>query len=439
MMSTVFVAYHYVKKKNNQLVGALFLLCFWIAMEFFHHHWDFSWPWLTLGNAFAEHTAWVQWYEYTGVFGGSVWVLLCNLLFFNAYLSLSKSKGLQWSRWKVLSKPVIVLIAPIIVSYFIYSKYEEKINPSNIVVVQPNIDPYSEKFSGLTEDQQLDRLIKLSDSVAQNNTEFFIWPETALQNNLPEETLESNPLIIRSRTFLSKYKNGNILTGADTYKTYQKEESPTARKFRTGECCYDAFNTALLIENNPGIQIYHKSKLVAGVEQMPYPGLLKFLEPLALKMGGTFGSLGTQKERTVFYTKSGIGAAPVICYESVYGEFVAEYVKNGAQFIAIVTNDGWWGNTAGYKQHAAYAKLRAVETRRSIARSANTGVSCFIDQRGDRMDATAYWVSDAKNGNINLNEEITFYVQHGDWIAFTASLLALLLLAYSILKNKLLR
>jgi apolipoprotein N-acyltransferase len=438
MMSIVFLAYHFVKKRNNFFVGSIFFIGFWISMELLHHHWDFSWPWLSLGNAFAEHTAWVQWYEYTGIFGGSVWVLLTNILVFNAILKIKTKSNLIWKNWKVLLYPFSVLVIPIIISTIIYTNYVEKVNPSNIVIVQPNIDPYTEKFSRLSSEEQLSRLIVLSDSVAKPNTEFFIWPETALQNNLPEETLEANPLIIQSRMFLSKYKNGNILTGADTYKTYASEETPTARKFRTGECCYDAFNTAFLIENNPGIKIYHKSKLVAGVEQMPYPSVLKILEPLAINLGGTFGSLGTQKERTVFYTKSGIGAAPVICYESVYGEYVAEYVKNGAQFIAIVTNDGWWGNTQGYKQHAAYARLRAVETRRSIARSANTGTSCFIDQRGDVYDATSYAVRDAKNGNINLNERITFYVQYGDWFAFSASLLALLLLVYSVLKKKLL-
>ncbi len=432
MMATVFVFYHYVKKKNNFFVGSVFFIGFWLAMELLHHHWDFAWPWMSLGNAFSSRNNWVQWYEYTGIFGGSLWVLLSNVLLFNAYKNYQAKNYYS----KLILIPIAIILLPFAYSIYRYNTYTEKINPCNIVVVQPNIDPYGEKFNGLSPEAQVNRLIRLSDSVAQKNTEFFLWPETALQNNLPEETLEANPLIIASRQFLSKYKNGNILTGADTYKTYQREETPTARKFRTGECCYDAFNAAFLIENDPGIQVYHKSKLVAGVEQMPYPSVLKILEPLALKMGGTFGSLGTQKERTVFYTKSGIGAAPVICYESVFGEYLSEYIKNGAQFIAIVTNDGWWGNTAGYKQHAQYAKLRAIETRRSIARSANTGISSFINQRGDVIAQTNYWVPDALNGNINLNEEITFYVKYGDWYVFTASLISILLLAYSFIKEK---
>lgn len=435
LMSLVLLAYHFVSKRNSAFFSSIFFICGWMAMEFLHHHWDFSWPWMTIGNGFAEHPTWIQWYEYTGIFGGSFWVLSINVLLFQAYLKTKNIKEINWTKLKSFLIPILLIIAPIGISFSIYNNYLEKINPTNIVVVQPNIDPYNEKFDGLSETEQLNKIIRLSDSVAHINTEFFIWPETALPNNIAEETLESNPLIIEARNFLSKYKNGNIITGAATYKTYDKEETITSRKFSNGQCCYDAFNTGLLIENNPGIQIYHKSKLVAGVEQIPYPSLLKFLGPLTIKLGGTFGGLGTQKERTVLYTKSGIGIAPVICYESVFGEYVTEYVKNGAQMIAIITNDGWWGNTSGYHQHAAYARLRAIETRRSIARSANTGTSCFINQRGDVSDNTNWWVADAKNGNLNLNDEITFYVQYGDWFAYFASLVAVLLFSFSLIKK----
>src|SRR5574343_444659 len=70
--------------------------------------------------------------------------------------------------------------------------------------------------------------------------------------------------------------------------------------------------------------------------------------------------------------------APAVCYESVYGDFMAKYIRSGAEVICIITNDGWWGNTPGHRQHLAYAKLRAIETRKQIIRSANTGISCFV-------------------------------------------------------------
>src|SRR5690606_23055221 len=112
------------------------------------------------------------------------------------------------------------------------------------------------------------------------------------------------------------------------------------------------------------LQFYHKSKLVPGVEQLPFGEALAFMKPLFQHFGGTTEGYGKQSEPSVLYSSSGIGAAPVICYESIWGNYVSDYINKGAQFIAIITNDGWWGNTSGKDQHLQYAKLRAIETRR---------------------------------------------------------------------------
>jgi apolipoprotein N-acyltransferase len=124
--------------------------------------------------------------------------------------------------------------------------------------------------------------------------------------------------------------------------------------------------------------------------------------------------------------QSGIGVAPVICYESLWGDWIGKSVKEGAQFIAIITNDGWWGNTSGKDQHLLYAKLRAIETRRWVVRSANTGISGFIDQKGDLIKQSKWWVPTALKADINLNSDLTFYVENGDLIAKLCSLTALL-------------
>jgi apolipoprotein N-acyltransferase len=117
----------------------------------------------------------------------------------------------------------------------------------------------------------------------------------------------------------------------------------------------------------------------------------------------------------------------VICYESIYGDFVREYILNGADLIFIITNDGWWDDTPGYRQHLLYGRLRAIEMRRSIARSANTGISCFINQRGDILQKTGWWNKTAIKGTLNKNEEITFYARTGDTIGRVFSFLAVFL------------
>ncbi|RYZ96105.1 MAG: apolipoprotein N-acyltransferase, partial [Moraxellaceae bacterium] len=183
----------------------------------------------------------------------------------------------------------------------------------------------------------------------------------------------------------------------------------------------------LQIENSAKVEFYHKSKLVPGVERMPFPKALSFLAPVFRELGGSVSGWGYQDAPEVFYAHSGIGVAPVICYESIFGDWVAKSVKDGAQFIAIITNDGWWGNTSGKDQHFLYAKLRAIETRRWVARSANTGISGFINQRGDVVKESKWWTSTAIKQDINLNDSLTFYVNNGDVLAKLFSALAVLL------------
>jgi len=132
--------------------------------------------------------------------------------------------------------------------------------------------------------------------------------------------------------------------------------------------------------------------------------------------------------------------APAVCYESIYGEFMSTYVRNGADLIVVITNDGWWGNTPGYKQHENYARLRAIETRRWVARSANTGISCFIDPAGEVIDPQP-WAQTAviKKAIPVTRESQTFYVKYGDILSKGAVAAAVLLVIGSLIASLLSR
>src|SRR5690606_32707912 len=142
---------------------------------------------------------------------------------------------------------------------------------------------------------------------------------------------------------------------------------------------------------------------------------------------GTISVKTTQLERSVFNGNDGTKVAPIICYESVYGEYVTGYVKNGADFLAIITNDAWWNETQGHKQHLSLARLRAIETRRDIARSANTGISAFINQKGEITSQTLYNEKTALLGKVTLNQKQTLYVLLGDYIAKVSIVIAAIL------------
>ena len=173
---------------------------------------------------------------------------------------------------------------------------------------------------------------------------------------------------------------------------------------------------------------------------MPSWKILKPLENFAIDLGGTIGTLATDKEKKVFNTKDSLKVAVLICYESVYGEFITKFVRNGANLIFLITNDGWWGNTPGHRQHFSFSPLRAIETRRSFARSANTGISCFINQKGDVFQKTEYWVQAVIKQNINANSKLTFYVKYGDYLgrisAFITALFILITISMGIVNRR---
>lgn len=432
-VAVVFQLFHISKKRFFQnKKGAWILIFYWMTWEYFHLNWDLSWSWLNLGNVFATSPKWIQWYEYTGTFGGSLWVLVVNVLIFNILKKVIETKCIRKASLPIAALALLILL-PIIYSNYIYNNYSEEKSPLEVIVVQPNIDPYNEQYS-LSPDSILSRNLALVETLLDDNTDYVVMPESALQEDIWEGAMNNSSSINRLYEFSKLYPQLTIVTGATTYKLIKDSEKKTnaARKFSNAEKYYYAFNTAFLIDKFGHIQIHHKSKLTPGVEIMPSWGILKPIESIAINLGGTTGTLGRDKEPLVFKDQNNIGSSPIICYESVYGEFVTETIKRGGQLIFLITNDGWWGNTPGHRQHLSFSVLRAIETRRSIARSANTGISAFINQRGDIQQATEYWKPAVIKQTINANTTLTYYVKYGDFIARISSFISALVLLISL-------
>ncbi len=416
LMTIPWILYFITRKKLGDYYGLVSFIAFWLSFEYLHMQWEITWPWLTLGNIFAPFPPIIQWYEFTGHLGGSLWILAVNILCFKIFTSWKKNKVILNRR--LIPGTITLILLPMLVSAVIYFTYEEKGERVNVTVVQPNVDPYNHKFSTAYFEEIWRKLFYYSMKVSSDETQYLVWPETSVPGVIRLNNLEKSPAVQRLQNFLrDSLPRATLVTGIDAFIVYDKPETPTARKFRDGECCFDGLNAAMQIDASGNTEVYYKSKLVPGVERMPYPQLFGFLENFAIDLGGTSGSLATQKERVAFVSSEGYKTGPIICYESVFGEFVTEYVKKGAQALFIVTNDAWWYNTPGHKQHLVYASLRSIETRKSIARSANTGISCFINQRGDILQATKYEATTAINQDIYFNEHITFYTRYGDLLA----------------------
>jgi apolipoprotein N-acyltransferase len=435
-MAMVFQAFHFTRVKKGNFIGYSSFIIYWIGFEYLHLNWDLSWPWLSLGNGFATYTKWIQWYEYTGILGGSLWILILNIYLF---LIIKRYIHNNFHSLKEIVlhgiATLLLIFVPYFISYYIYLNYHEKINPIHVVVVQPNIDPYNEKFSG-SEEAQLTKFITLARSMVDEKTDYLIGPETALPSGIWEEEMQHSYSIRLLNSFLLSYPHLKIITGLSSYRHIEKKETGTTREASDASLKYEAYNTSIQLGPSGEIQIYHKSKLVPGVEQMPYPAIFKYIEKFAIDLGGTSGSLGKQEERTVFHSKEKISVCAAICYESIYGDFMSGFIRNGANLLFVITNDGWWGDTPGYKQHLNYGRLRAIEFRRSMARSANTGISCFIDSRGEISQPTEWWKAAVIKAEINSNDEITFYARHGDYIGRICASLSILLFLISLLIKK---
>ncbi|MGD9930330.1 MAG: apolipoprotein N-acyltransferase [Mangrovibacterium sp.] len=428
-MASVWWLFHLMKRRFHTRTANLSLVTFWIAFEYLHSNWEIAWPWLCLGSGFANQVKLVQWYEYTGVFGGTLWILFMNLVFFQLYKNISK-KGFK-PAIPQLTWLAIAITLPVVYSVRQYHDYREIGRDCEIVILQPNIDPYQEKFSGMSPEKQLSLLVQLADSLTTASTEYVVGPETALHPLDENDEMSHHPYIDPFRQRAQHSPRLNYILGATTRKFFDPGDKipATARKSQNDpEQYYDLYNSALQINQDERIQTYHKSILVSGVEKMPFGKYLTFLENFMIDLGGTTGSLGSQPEPSNFTSTTGTQVAPVICYESVFGEYVSKFIKKGADLIIVITNDGWWKNTPGHRQHFSFARLRAIETRRGIARSANTGISAFINQRGDIVQQSNWWERTALRGTLNLNNQLTFYVRYGDYIARISSFLAVLLL-----------
>ena len=438
-MATVFQVYHLSKiKLFDNKRGFGILIFYWISWEYFHTNWQLSWPWLTLGNVFASKHTWIQWYEYTGVFGGTLWVLLANILLYRSLLFYRRrKKKMAYSTGIAF---VLLLAVPLIYSQIRYSTYHEKRHPVQVVVVQPNIDPYNEEYS-LPPSVVIERVLRLANQKITDSTLYVVCPESTIQEGIWEETLQHSPSVLAIKKFIAVHPKVSFVIGASTFRWLKKDEplSNAARRYRKDEYYY-AFNTAFEIDSTPFVQIHHKSKLTPGVERMPSWVILKPLEKYAIDLGGIVGTLKDEDHSTVFENAgTGLNVSPIICYESVYGEFTARTVALGANLIFVITNDGWWGNTPGYKQHFLFSVLRAIETRRSVARSANTGTSAFINQRGDVSKATPYWKQAVIRETLNANDKITYYVKNGDYLARISNFISFFVLLVAMVRGILIK
>jgi len=412
LMSINFMFYRRIKKLYGIKAGLIAFVISWLSFEYLHLKWEITFPWLNLGNGLAALPNLIQWYEFTGALGGTLWILLVNCVLF--YYWINRTIFLQWFTISSIAVPIIVSLLLLV---FRSSPTDEKTYKA--VVVQPNIDPY-EKFGSMEPKEEVKYFTTLAEKYIDSTTEFLLFPETGLTENCEEDYINNSVTFFWVKEWLKKYPNLTLISGTNTYRFFDNKTTSSARKHYSGKY-YDVYNSSVVADQTGVKQIYRKSKLVPGVEKMPYTNIFSFLENYAINLDGISGSLGVDSFARVFFSKNQIGAAPLICYESIYGGYTTDFVNKGANLILVLSNDGWWGNTPGYRQHKLYAGLRAIETRREVIRCTNTGTSCHIDTKGKITGETPWWETAVKTYSFQKRTDLTIYTRYGDYIGFIAA------------------
>ncbi|MFN4110938.1 MAG: apolipoprotein N-acyltransferase [Ignavibacteria bacterium] len=429
-----FVFFFLIRKHLGSKTALFSFPFLWNSLEYLRSVDETAFPWLTLGNTQSYYLPLIQITSIIGVYGLSFLIVIFNVLIYVAY------KNFRYESFRfTLNKMAIIVI--ILVSLFIYGKvilndaiYDGK--KITVGIIQPDFDPW-EKWEDEV-NPQIDVYLQLSDSAAHKGAELIVWPESALpvyllSGNYPEE-------VRRIRNFCRE-KNVAIVTGLPIVHFYFDKEKvkEDSRISPDSSYYYDTYNgVVLFLPDTDLIQEYGKMNLVPFAERAPYLRYLPFLGDL-IKWSVGISNWSVWDKQTVFNFKTRDGDSAkfsaVVCYESIFPSFNSEFVKNGAQFLVVVTNDSWYGKTSGPYQHKQYAVFRAIENRRWIVRSANGGISSLIDPYGRTIFETNLFERTFFVGDIYLNNDQTYYIQYRDLISYISLIISGLIISITYIKK----
>jgi apolipoprotein N-acyltransferase len=315
---------------------------------------------------------------------------------------------------------LMLLLVPIFGSYLLSQEVEERGETITIALIQPNLDPYTEKFDPQNHARHVAEFFKTADALVDGDTQYLLGPETLILEQIDEKNPSDSIYYRDLLAFREKYPKLNILLGIHSYQKLDNKVLPPGSRFnREKNFYYEPFNTALFLPAGAASvpQFYHKTKLVPLFERMPFVQYLGFLGKYSLELGGYTGTYSPRQESTTFVLPDeGIHILPIVCFESIFGPYCARNLPKEKGFICMITNDGWWKNTPGYQYHFNFSTLRAIENRRNFVRVANTGISAIIDAKGKVVSRTPWWEKTTLKGEIHLHRGQSFFARHGDYL-----------------------
>lgn len=410
--------FYFIWRRANWTLALLSLPFIWTAWEWIYLDMEISFGWLTLGNS-QSYLFWlIQYIDLFGVWAASFWIMLFNVLALMLYERYERHREKSKFICEGITLGGAMILPPLIYSLFMLSTpLPTKSAPATVTIIQPNIDPFV-KWGRHQEDFVMQKHYEVTDKALRaGSVDMILYPETTI----PFYILEPHNHAQREKLWAKVAEwNAPLLTGFPDVVRYDDsaKRQAGARFDKYSGKYYDSFNSSMLIApNQPEPQIYHKMKLVPFAERVPYLDYIPFLSSITIGVAGISSwGRGDDIKLLSFPTRRGdtLRTCGLICYESIYPGLVAQFVKRGADFLTVITNDGWFGKSYGPYQHAAFARLRCIETRRAMARCANTGISLFIDRYGRAYAEIPWWQEAFTTADLDIGEGETFYVRHID-------------------------
>src|SRR5690554_345307 len=423
------VSFYVYFKKTYPKFAALYFIAAWLTAELIQANFQLGSPFFNLGNNLGANHKLIQWYEYTGGAGGTLWILIVNFLLFSFIRNFSNSfKQLLQSGLVLL----FVVFAPIIISLSIYAGYQEKGNSKEVLVIHPSTDNRDVKYR-VNIYELMDIYLGIMLPELTENTEYVVLPETAITNAGWVKDFNRNLVFNHFYEHTDSFPNLKLITGAVVYEEIPDVEKikyyqriPGIRFSENYKTWYYTYNAALQIEKKQVPQLRVKDQLVPYQEYAPYPLVMPRLTPV----GVDFQFSKRENNRMVYRSANGLQTSAMVCYESVYNKLFYQASREGAQAFFVLLNEGWYENGNVPKQFLQHSVIRAVENRRSISHSSNMGISAIINQRGDVIDKTDSKKADTLRQEIKLNRQVTFVARLGSYIEVLALMATLGLIAY---------
>ena len=381
----------------------------WVSLEFLKAHLISGFPWASLGYSQYKFLHIIQIADITGVYGVSFLIVAVNAALFG--LLLLRKEGVLRNRIRVISisSVVFLLVLSLCYGYYRLSRdYNSTDSGVKIAVLQGNI-PQDLKWDSSFKRRTVDIYKRLTNEAAGHNPDLVIWPETAAPFFFQEDY---------------RYRD-EILDIASAGHTFLLFGNPAYEI--TDNNVQSMLNSAYLISpDRETLARYDKIHLVPFGEYVPLSKILFFIEKIT---AGT-GDFTPGRDYVVMELPQGKFGV-VICYEVIFPGLVRKFVRDGAEFMATITNDAWFGKTSAPYQHFTMAVFRSVENRIYFARSANTGISGFISPKGEILQASPIFEESLLIRNIFPSDTKTFYTKHGDMFAYGAILITCIMLIKS--------